>query len=35
VIDGDRMVRPEQGSQSLTSVGMNSQQEMSKSSQRE
>ena len=32
VIDGDRMVRPEQGSQSLTSVGMNSQQEMSKSS---
>ena len=32
VIDGDRMVRPEQGSQTLTSVGMNSQQEMSKSS---
>ncbi len=32
VIDGDRMVRPEQGNQSLTSVGMNSQQEMSKSS---
>jgi len=32
VIDGDRMVRSEQGSQSLTSVGINSQQEMSKSS---
>ena len=31
-IDVDRMVRPEQESHSLTSVGMNSQQEMAKSS---
>jgi hypothetical protein len=32
MIDVDRMVRPEQESQSLTSVGINSQQEMAKSS---
>jgi hypothetical protein len=32
MIDRDRMVRPEQESQSLSSVGVNSQQEMSKSS---